>query len=420
MGFFRRGKQRQVTSEPLPEWDDTRWRSHLRASALGVDYHCNLYVEVINNERKEAARFFKENDEARARSHAETSFRNKRIISALGALAPITNALHQRAEPLAGYTSIAAIPHPARSNIISIIYAASRLQMSYLTDMVEFLREQFGSYHIEQIQQGLGDLFTHVNPTVRDSLSTMTPSRDDTNTELASAVKEYYGISVNPTPVHSVTQAATSVSNRVHAPPFSAPVHSAVPPPPPIRATKETLRKSHTTPLSAESSDIGPMSPELHSSQSGPQHENNLKTPSPPRPDRNRMFASRVQPSQSKREHAPQSHQPAENPTAPIADDVGLPTGRSLFTDDVVLSENSEQPDTPVQQQSKLAENDNIPVPETEIQHVSSPKPRPLRQDEEKQDRELPEHLKNFQDSDEMLFKRYEQLKEVWALTAVH
>eukprot|EP00178_Gracilaria_changii_P023483 TRINITY_DN71027_c0_g1_i1.p1 TRINITY_DN71027_c0_g1~~TRINITY_DN71027_c0_g1_i1.p1 ORF type:complete len:421 (-),score=59.84 TRINITY_DN71027_c0_g1_i1:1038-2300(-) len=419
MGFFRRGKSRQVTNEPLPEWDDTRWRSHLRASALGVDYHCNLYVEVINNERKEAATHFKDNDEVRARSHAESAFRNKRIISALGALAPITNALHQRAEPLAGYTSIAAIPDPARSSIITIIYAASRLQMSYLTDMVEFLREQFGSYHIEQIQQGLGDLFMNVNPTVRDSLSTMTPSREDANAELASAVKEYYGIAVSPVPVHPVTDTKTSASSMIPSPPFSAPVQNNVPLPPPVRSTKEALRKTHTTPLSGRSSEMGPTSPELHTSQGAPRHEHNLKTPSPPRPERGRMFAPRAETPQPKREQALPNQERMQQSFTSSVDEVGIPTGRSLFTDEVEEAKNLEKRGLPMSNPDKLvAANNSTSLSGRGIQDISH-KSRPLHEEEFKKDRDVPEHLKNFQDSDEMLFERYEQLKEVWELVTV-
>lgn len=275
MGLFRSRKSRQVAAEPLPDWDDTRWRSHLRANALGTDHHCGIYLEMINADRKEAARLFKNEDDIRARGFAESALRNKRIVSALSALSPLCNALFQRSEPLAGYTSLVQIPEPARSGIVTLIFAAGRLHLSYLTDTVTFLLEQFGSVHIDAIQSSQGDLTSLVNPTVLDSLSPTAPDRSDVDAELASAVKEYFGVTVNGANTATV-KAATSPG---------------------------ALRGQAGTPiaaLSAHSSELGgPQSPHI-SASSAVQARNamlsgvgatatattngrNLTTPSPPR-----------------------------------------------------------------------------------------------------------------------------------------
>lgn len=153
---------------------------------------------MINTDRKEAARLFKNEDDTGSRMYSESSLRNKRIVGALAALSPLCNALFQRAEPLAGYTSLVQIPEPARSGIVTIIFAAGRLQLSYLTDTVAFLNEQFGSVHIDGIQNGQSELSNLVNATVRNALSPTGPDQSEIDAELASAVKEYFGISVSP------------------------------------------------------------------------------------------------------------------------------------------------------------------------------------------------------------------------------
>lgn len=198
MGLFRSRHKSRPLPEPLPDWDDTRWRSHLRSNALGTDHHCNIYVEMINADRKEAARLFKNEDDPRARQFAESSLRNKRIVAALAALSPLCNALYQRSEPLSGYTSLLQIPEPAKSGIVTIIFAAGRLQLSYLTETVAFLREQFTSKHIDAIQSGDGELCVLVNDTVRNALSPKPPDCSDVDAELASSVKEFFGMSVGP------------------------------------------------------------------------------------------------------------------------------------------------------------------------------------------------------------------------------
>lgn len=198
MGLFRSRNKQRPLPEPLPDWDDTRWRSHLRSNALGTDHHCNIYMEMIQADRKEAARLFQNEDDVRARQFAESSLRNKRIVAALSALAPLCNALYQRSEPLSGYTSLIQIPEPAKSGIVTIIFAAGRLQLSYLTETVAFLREQFTSIHIDAIQSGDGDLSQLVEETVRKALSPDPPDRSDVDAELASSVKEFFGISVGP------------------------------------------------------------------------------------------------------------------------------------------------------------------------------------------------------------------------------
>lgn len=73
---------------------------------------------------------------------AESSLRNNRIVSALSELSPLCNDLYQRSEPLAGYTSLVKIPEPAWSGIITIVFAAGRLQLTYLSDTVSFLSEK--------------------------------------------------------------------------------------------------------------------------------------------------------------------------------------------------------------------------------------------------------------------------------------
>lgn len=168
---------------------------------------------MINTDRKEAARLFKAEDDIGAERFAESSLRNKRIVAALSSLSPLCNALFQRAEPLVGYTSLVQIPEPARSGIVTIIFAAGRLQLSYLTDTVAFLREQFGPVHIDGIQMSEGELAGLVNGNVREALSPLPPEPMQVKAELASAVKEYFGIAVSPAASRGRVSTSTAATN---------------------------------------------------------------------------------------------------------------------------------------------------------------------------------------------------------------
>lgn len=254
--LFRKKSTRTI-SEPVPDWDDTRWRAHLRANALGTEHHCGIYVNMTDDDRKEAARLFKNNDMIQARNYAESALRHKRTVNALSALSPLSNALYQRNEPLAGYTSLVQIPEPARAGIVTIIFAAGRLHMNYLSDTVVFLREQFGPKHINDIQAGEGELYALVNPTVRDALSPAPDSREDIEAELASAVRHYFGGAAPGVPRASTVP--TSVGAGM-----------------PFKRRSETMDQSHelrhamTTPLSGVShlsSEGGaPISPQMSES----------------------------------------------------------------------------------------------------------------------------------------------------------
>eukprot|EP00177_Eucheuma_denticulatum_P008316 GFKZ01015126.1.p1 GENE.GFKZ01015126.1~~GFKZ01015126.1.p1 ORF type:complete len:454 (+),score=62.74 GFKZ01015126.1:107-1468(+) len=279
MVFFRRKKSATTLNEPVPDWNDTRWRSHLRANALGTEHHCGIYVQIINDDRKEAARLFKKDDTAQARNYAESSLRHNRTVTALAALSPLSNALYQRAEPLAGYTSLVQIPEPARSGIVTIIFAAGRLHMNYLSETVQFLREQFGPVHINAIQKGEGELYALVNPTVRDALSPAPATREDIDAELASAVKQYFGISIPESAPRSSGRANTAADLNESG-------SSAMERPP----SPTEMRRSQTTPLSAMSSEMGaPVSPQLSEAKK-PRRltEETRRAP----PGRSRMYAS--------------------------------------------------------------------------------------------------------------------------------
>lgn len=221
--------------EPLPVWDDTLWRSHLRANALGTEHHCGIYVQMINDDRKEAARLYR-TDPASARSYAESAIRNNRIVTALAALNPLSNALYQRSEPLEGYTSLVQIPEPARSGIVTLIFAAVRLRLKYLSDTVDFLRQHFGPVHIDQIQNAEGELYPLVNATVRDALSPAPATRSEVDKELASSVKQYYGIDIEtadtPQAAHTrsvtIAEAAEATSSSASQPTPTAVITTSI------------------------------------------------------------------------------------------------------------------------------------------------------------------------------------------------
>lgn len=372
---------------------------------------------MINADRKEAARLFKNNDESRARSFAESSIRNKRIVTALSALCPLCSALFQRSEPLAGYTSLVQIPEPARSGIITIIYAAGRLQMSYLTDTVQFLRDQFATVHIDQIQRGEGDLIVHVNSTVRDALAPATASREEVDSELASAVREYFGIAVRPG--LATGPASTYTPKNVPGPDHDETPQDKSEHPRATRSTSpDTMRKSQTTPLSVHSSDAGvPMSPELRQQDqiaSGPIHERNIHTPSPPKRDeRTRLYAGNT---------APPGYAPPEDMRS-----LSRPDGLSTTVDIGVMqraTSSQAQNGKEVHGASSSGEpylgttaavaggpNSRVAAMVRDQEHA-----RLLQEKSQDELLSMPEHLRMFEDSDVKLFERYEHLRAVIAV----
>lgn len=434
MGLFRSKKSRQVISDPVPDWDDTRWRSHLRSNALGTEHHCSMYLEMINADRKEAARTFQNDDEIRARSVTESAIRNKRIVTALTALAPISSSLYQRSEPLGGYTSLVQIPEPARSGIVTIVYAAGRLPMSYLTDIVSFLREQFGSVHIDQIQQGRGELDTLVNSTVREALTPGPASQADVDQELASAVKEYFGVSITPSLTHSINAGpsgsfvspATDVSHQSPAP---LPAQSQ---------TSSEIRRAQTTPLSPsfKSSDVpDPSSPHILSDYSRnlpsrplPSYDSVLLSPSLPPAPTPPLSSAALSPhgamftptSDQKPSTAPlhtSVHMPSSPPQSDLMHAIGntvdIGSMKRSRGSSVVSPEQTKQLPSREAFASMTSASATIPLARVTSRTREQDSTRLLPRRLGDGNRIIPDHLAAFSDSDEMLLARYEHLRQV-------
>lgn len=420
MGLFRR-KSSRIPSAPLPTWDDTRWRSHLRANALGTEHHIGIYSQMITDDRKEAARLHQNSEIPRARTFAESAIRNQRTVTALSALNPLSNALYQRSDPLAGFTSLVQIPEPARSGIVTLIFAAARLHMSYLTDTVNFLKEQFGPMHVEQIQEADGELYPLVNPTVRDALSPAPATPEDVDKELASAVKQHFGIDLLPSskPTAPSTSTPSPSDPTQTTVPVSVP-DAATPAPPPI----SDPRRTQTTPLSAASSDLGaPLSPQLSA-------------------ERSRTAPLPVNPATQPSEHSQYSSPPATastNATTPISAapytkqtasayplgasehpstvyPLGMPEPLSSNVDTAALLDDDDASatrDPYAAAQEALAMPTRAPILEpidTEADTTPGLGTRSINGL-----RNQPTHIRRFDDGDEALILRYEHLREVIA-----
>lgn len=454
---------------------------------------------MINDDRKEASRLHQNEDPTRARSFAESAIRNHRTVTALAALNPLSNALYQRSEPLAGYTSLVQIPEPARSGIVTLIFSAARLHMSYLTDTVNFLKEQFGELHIEQIQAAEGELYPLVNATVRDALSPAPATHADVDRELASAVKQYFGIdiaaSATPAPTRSrstpiaadpttsaaperartsaIAAAADSAVNGSAAPErartsaIGAAADSAVRgttqvvrgTSQAVRGTTQAVRgttqdvaqtvteaqpsadvrRTQTTPLSADSSDLGvPVSPQLSSERarlpivpvsapipaSTPLAEETKST-------RNKMYAAATAPARYTQQTA-SAYPLGASEHATTAYPLGMPEGLSASVDTGGLKRGRAEAlvETSVDQVENGAR----------ATHAAAQKAMPLPSrpptmgiEERSKEGELtpdvgvgtrsltefrnsPTHVRNFDDGDEALITRYEHLREILAV----
>lgn len=387
MPLFRRKSSRQAPNEPYPDYDDTRWRYHLRTNAIETDHFCNQYLETINADRREAARLFKNNEETAARAHAQSALRDKRILTALAALSPLSNALYQRSEPLAGYTSLVQVPEPARSGVVTIVFAAAHLDLKYLSETVNFLRAQFSPVHIEQIQRGEGELADLINPSVREAVSNAPPQRPEVDAEIVSSVKEYFGISVPPP--------------RPSSPSLPPPKSPHYPETHTRQDEVDTLPNAQATPLSIPSTETaGPLSPELTEQEyRKPLYERIIKTPSPPRGKSskvNKMYSAATVP-------------------APFSSPEGDTVPQNLTKTIDVATLQHQRPESSENVQSEATASRTIFVDASDRMPVDDPDQYDKHSfsSYDPDDEEVPEYILAFQDSDEMLLTRYEQLRSV-------
>lgn len=455
MGLFGKKKTRHIVEEPLPVWNDALWRSHLRSCAVGTEHHLGIYAEQIKKDRKECARLYRNENHLSCRKAAAGSLANTRIVTVLNALSPICNALHRRTESLAGYTSLAQVQEPARAGIVTIIFAAAHLNMSYLTDTVDFLREQFSPMHIEEVQAGEGPLAPLINPMVRNCIDTKFPTRPDVDTEIAHAVREFLGIDIDHQDdidqVEQIDQQNINhITRQISDPTFnttnsqlptpypSSPPHIStemdneddnmqLPPAPSVLSnnnntnpisSQEAIRFTQTTPISVRSSEIGTaISPQLSQQPAGMGTNVNI----PPMADEdtynaNRMFATHSNSGNGigslSTATALAESRKARDSLAASLESGAVKRGRSgednlraSISGGLRVGEGLRPGDGMLEAQVAARERDHL--------HA---KALQLRAQRQRDMSDLPKHLQEFEDSDGMLLKRYQILTMVLAM----
>lgn len=258
--------------------------------------------------------------------------------------------------------------------------------MNFLSEIVQFLREQFGPVHIDAIQKGEGELYALVNPTVRDALSPAPATPEDIDTELASAVKQYFGITVSAAQPRSQRSKTTALPEIVPGAASSSD----------LRASPNDIRRSQTTPLSAlSSSDIGaPLSPRISSDTRG--MEEVKRAP----PARSRMYA----PSNSTARydsavptdmyHSAEKEVPQSEALPKSAADVGRTERKSV-----------------AQMAAQLVDEGRESIPSAKGRsEVGKDSGKVVQSEQRQEDYPRLEHLRGYKDSDDMLLARYDHL----------
>lgn len=257
--------------------------------------------------------------------------------------------------------------------------------MNYLSETVHFLREQFGPVHIDAIQKGEGELYALVNPTVRDALSPAPSTQEDIDAELAYAVKQYLGITVpdaQPRPQRSRTAAIPEIVPGA----ASSSDHLVSP---------NDIHRSQTTPISGlSSSDIGaPLSPQISSDARKAEEVKRA-------PPRSRMYASSTSSTRYASAvtggiyHSAEKEVPHSEPLPTSAADMG-----KLGKNSVALMA------------TKLMDDGHALVASVKGGgEVGRDGAKGLEREQRNEEYRLPEHLREYKDSDDVLLARYDHL----------
>ncbi len=242
MGLFsKRSKKERNT-----EWSVDAWRGLVSSVSKTAEMYCERFSAAVASERASAAAHMAASDHGRARAAAELALRNRAKVRALARLATLADQLHSRDLNITSLSSLDQLREPARTEVVSFVYAAGRLSVQPLTEAVAMLRAIFPD-DVDDITRARHAWPDYFDTRLYDAL-TPGPADDDlVDKELAAAANDYPEYSGSgaasssagggATAYHEVTPTTGQASGTYHdvtpagtqPPPHSAPPGLTIP-----------------------------------------------------------------------------------------------------------------------------------------------------------------------------------------------
>lgn len=186
MGLF----SKRTKKERNAEWSIEAWRGLVSSVSKTADMYCERFGAAVASERASAAAHAAAADHSRARAAAELALRNRAKVRALARLATLADQLHARDLGIASLSSLEQLREPARTEVVSFIYAAGRLSVQPLTEAVAMLRAIFPD-DVDDITRAKHAWPDRFDTRLYDAL-TPGPADDDlVDKELAAAANDY-------------------------------------------------------------------------------------------------------------------------------------------------------------------------------------------------------------------------------------
>jgi len=192
MGLFSKRKSRSAASA----WSTEKWKGLVSSVSKTSEMYCEKFSAAVASERASAAAHKAAGDHLRAKAAAELALRNRSKVRALARLATLADQLHMRELKITALSSLQHLPEPARTEVVSFIYAAGRLSVLPLTEAVAMLRNIFPD-DVDDIKRGKYAWPDFFDTRLYDAL-TPGPADDDLiENELQAATSDYPEYSAN-------------------------------------------------------------------------------------------------------------------------------------------------------------------------------------------------------------------------------
>lgn len=234
MGLFSKKPKRNATGS-LDGWTAERWSGLVKSVSMSAEMYCEKYSAEMASSRATAATQLASGARGRARAAAELALRNRAKVRALSRLAVLAAHLHDRDLSIESLPTLKDAREPARTELVSLVYASGRLNVQPLTEAVAMLRGRFPD-DVDEIIRAKAPWPDFFDTRLYDAL-TPGPADDDlVEAELAAAAKEFSSPSqLMPLQNTGFHQDHAPHLNPNAPPPYVAPnmPHSASPPPPP-------------------------------------------------------------------------------------------------------------------------------------------------------------------------------------------
>lgn len=275
MGLFSKRKSRSAASA----WSTDKWKGLVSSVSKTSEMYCEKFSAAVASERASAAAHKAAGDVLRAKAAAELALRNRSKVRALARLATLADQLHMRELKIPALGSLQQLAEPARTEVVSFIYAAGRLSVQPLTEAVAMLRNIFPD-DVDDIKRGKYAWPDFFDTRLYDAL-TPGPADDDLiENELLAATSDYPEYSANNN-IHAgmgnLTSSSTTSPDNINV---SASIPASIPPSSGMFHSSTPSNLQPVSKIVAPSLIIPPVNPAVTHSKS--YTGSTMPTPSPP------------------------------------------------------------------------------------------------------------------------------------------